>query len=82
MWRGSCISPATREHSPATLLKGLLGPGSASFCGCSELEKGQEDLPSHLRTDPACICKEEENIEDEDDLTSCRLGPVQLSARW
>lgn len=77
MWRGSCISPATREHSPATLLKGLLGPGSASFLRLLRaLEKGQEDLPSHLRTDPACICKEEEDIEDEDDLTSCRLGPV------
>lgn len=41
--------------------------------------EGAEELPSHLRTNPVCICKEEETIRVEEDLTSCRPGPVQLN---
>lgn len=41
--------------------------------------EGAEELPSHLRTNPVCICKKEETIRGEEDLTSCRPRPVQLN---
>lgn len=75
MWSGSCSLPATWS----THL--LLGRGWASLLGLGQaLERGEEELLTPYLPAKLAFVKEE-NIDD-DDLTSCRLRPVQLLARW
>lgn len=59
----------------------LLGQGWASFLGLGRaLEREEEELPTPYL--PAKLAFVKEKNIDDDDLTSCRLRPVQLSARW